>query len=99
MHTPSLLTEGSTAAEVVCDGVNGFLTRNSRDAMAAKIREVISDRNLLRSAGLNAATSIAQSWEQIIDTVSQRYKMIIQRKHYELCNKQYIPLSENVVCM
>jgi glycosyltransferase involved in cell wall biosynthesis len=78
MHTPSLLLEGSTAAEIVSDGINGFLTQNNKNAMAAKIRKIMSDPNLLHIAGLNASTSVAQSWESIIDTVRWRYETIIQ---------------------
>jgi glycosyltransferase involved in cell wall biosynthesis len=84
MHTPSLLLEGSTAAEIIRDAVNGFLTQNNKDAMAAKIRKIMSDPDSLRTAGLNASKSVAQSWESIIDTVRWRYETIIQRKRYEL---------------
>jgi glycosyltransferase involved in cell wall biosynthesis len=84
MHTPSLLLEGSTAAEIICDGVNGFLTQNNKNAMAAKIRRIMSDPGSLRIAGSNASKSVAQSWESIIDTVRWRYETIIQRKNYEL---------------
>jgi glycosyltransferase involved in cell wall biosynthesis len=79
MHTPALLLEGSTAAEIVRDGVNGFLTQNNKNAMAAKIRQIISDQPLLYAAGLNASKSIAQSWESIIDTVRWRYETIMHR--------------------
>jgi glycosyltransferase involved in cell wall biosynthesis len=84
MHTPSLMLEGSTAAEIVRDGINGFLTQNNKNAMAAKIRKIMSDSNSLRTVGLNASTSVAQSWESIINTVRWRYETIIQRKNYEL---------------
>jgi glycosyltransferase involved in cell wall biosynthesis len=79
MHTPSLLLEGSTAAEIICDGINGFLTQNNKNAMAAKIREIMSDHELLHAAGLNAAETVTQSWESIIETVRWRYETILQR--------------------
>jgi glycosyltransferase involved in cell wall biosynthesis len=80
MHTPSLLLEGSTAAEIIRDGINGFLTQNNKNAMAAKIRKIMSNPNLLRATGLNASTSITQSWENIIDAVRWRYEEIIRNK-------------------
>ena len=78
MSTPSLLVEGSTAAEIICDGVNGFLTQNNKDAMAAKIRQIISNRQLLNDVGHIASETVANSWEHIIGMVQQRYMHLIQ---------------------
>ena len=78
MSTPSLLVEGSTAAEIICDGVNGFLTQNNKDAMAAKIRQIISNRQLLNDVGHIASKTVANSWEHIIGMVQQRYMHLIQ---------------------
>ncbi|MDR1673315.1 MAG: glycosyltransferase [Bacteroidales bacterium] len=96
MHTPSLLLEGSTAAEIICDGVNGFLTKNDKDSMTAKIREITANRHLLQEAGRHAAKNIAHSWEDIIDTVIYRYKRLIQRKNHELYRNRHIPLPERI---
>jgi glycosyltransferase involved in cell wall biosynthesis len=79
MQTPSLLLEGSTAAEIIRDGVNGFLTQNDKRAMAEKIRQIMSNHDLRRSAGQTASQSVAQSWESIIETVRWRYETIIRR--------------------
>ena len=81
LSTPSLLIDGSTAAEIICDRVNGFLTQNSKEAMAAKIVEIMSDRKLLNDAGYVASKTIALSWEHIINMVQQRYVSIMQRKN------------------
>jgi glycosyltransferase involved in cell wall biosynthesis len=95
--TPSLLVEGATAAEIICDGVNGFLTQNSKDAMAAKIRQIMADRKLLNDVGSIASETVALSWEHIIGTVQQRYISIMQRKSRETERKQYrIPLWEKI---
>ncbi|MDR1864806.1 MAG: glycosyltransferase [Bacteroidales bacterium] len=91
MHTPSLLLEGSTAAEIICDGVNGFLTRNSSEAMAAKIRAIMTNPSLLRATGLHAATNITHSWKDIMEVVCRRYELVMQRKKHELYRKQHIP--------
>jgi glycosyltransferase involved in cell wall biosynthesis len=79
MQTPSLLLEGSTAAEIVRDGINGFLTQNNKNAMAAKIRQIMSNDDLLYAVGLTASQSVTQSWESIIETVRWRYETIIRR--------------------
>ena len=43
VDTPAILLEGSTAAELVRDGDNGFLTRRTPEAYAAAIRAIASD--------------------------------------------------------
>jgi glycosyltransferase involved in cell wall biosynthesis len=97
MNTPSLLIEGSTAAEIICDGVNGFLTQNNKEAMAAKIKEIMANRKLLNDIGYIASETIAISWESIISMVQQRYISIMQRKSRELHCKQYrIPWWEKI---
>ncbi len=97
MHTPSLLVESSTAAEIIRDGINGFLTENNKNAMVSKIREVIADRAILRTVGRNASGSISRPWEDIIDTVKQRYVHIMQRKKSELLHKRcHLPWPERI---
>jgi len=78
MSTPSLLVEGSTAAEIICDGVNGFLTQNNKEAMAVKIRQILSNRQLLKDVGHIASKTVANSWEHIIGMVQQRYLSLMQ---------------------
>ncbi len=91
LQTPSLLVKGSTAAEVICDGVNGFLTENKKEVMAEKIRSIMVDQKLRQTVGVAASKTIAQPWEEIIDTVKQRYINIMQRKKRELSHKQDRP--------
>ncbi|MDR1156426.1 MAG: glycosyltransferase [Bacteroidales bacterium] len=97
MGIPSLLVEGSTAAEIVCDGINGFLTQNNKDAMAAKIRQVMADRYLRKAVGKEAFRTIVKSWEDIIGAVQQRYVSIMERKSRELkCKQHRIPWPEKI---
>ncbi len=97
MRIPSLLVDGSTAAEIICDGVNGFLAQNNKEAMATKIRQVIADWCWRKAVGRAASKTIAQPWEDIIGTVQQRYIGIMERKSRELERKQYrIPWVERI---
>lgn len=79
MHTPSLLVEGSTAAQIIEDTQNGFLSANSPEAFAGKIRGLVSSPFLLHSAGLGASQSIARSWEDVVGEVVDRYTRLIER--------------------
>ncbi|NLO71059.1 MAG: glycosyltransferase family 4 protein [Porphyromonadaceae bacterium] len=80
LHTPSIVVEDSTTAEIFKDNVNGFLIKNSPEALAEKIRIVTQDKNIIFAVGENASRTIARSWENIADEVLDRYKNLIARK-------------------
>ncbi|MDR0668037.1 MAG: glycosyltransferase [Prevotellaceae bacterium] len=79
MHTPSLLLKDSTAAEIITDGYNGFLSAHTREAFAGRIRSLIAAPETLAQAGRNAANTIARSWESVADEVIDRYSQLIAR--------------------
>jgi glycosyltransferase involved in cell wall biosynthesis len=80
LHTPSILVRGSSAADIVTDNFNGFLTENSVDSFAAKLRELMSQPTIIKTAGEQASKTIARSWENVTEEVLDRYKNLIQRK-------------------
>lgn len=80
LHTPSIITAGSTTSEIIVDDVNGFLIENTPEALAEKIRFLSQNRNLISMAGENASKTIARSWENIVDEVLDRYNHLIVRK-------------------
>ena len=106
MHTPALLAKNSTAAEVIVDGVNGFLADNNKNAIAAKIRQLVFNRDVLQLAGRNASQTIVRSWEDIIDSVKQRYLMLIEMKSrrslienrvWKIENRHSMPNFQNLI--
>jgi glycosyltransferase involved in cell wall biosynthesis len=79
LHTPSVLLKGSTAAEIIIDNYNGFLSARSSEAFAGRIRELIKSPETIRQAGLRASESIARSWESVVaEEVLDRYMYIIR---------------------
>ncbi|MBP1677349.1 MAG: glycosyl transferase group 1 [Bacteroidetes bacterium] len=80
MQTPAILVKGSTASEIIGDGINGFLIENSPQALASKLRSLMSDKASLHKAGQNAAATIARSWEDVSAEVHSRYLNLIDRK-------------------
>ena len=76
MHTPSLMLQDSTAAEVIQPDINGFLTANDKHAYAARICQLMERPELLQAAGKKASNTIARSWEDVIDEVILRYRDI-----------------------
>ena len=78
MHTPALMLQEATAAEVIQMDVNGFLTPNDLQAYADRIVYLIEHPELLRTVGDKAAVTIARSWENVIEEVILRYRDIQQ---------------------
>lgn len=76
MHTPALMLQESTAAEVIESDVNGFLTANDKQVYADRIVWLMEHPDVLKKVGDKASTTIARSWENVIDEVILRYKDI-----------------------
>lgn len=79
LHTPSVMIEGSTAASVVRDGDNGFLSENSVEAFAGRVSGIVGDRDVLADTGIRASQTLARSWEDIAGEVSDRYASLLKR--------------------
>lgn len=79
MWTPSVLLRGSTAAEVVVDGMNGFLADDTPESYAAIVRELYHDSERLEGAARGASSTLTRSWKDVIEEVYERYKIIIER--------------------
>ena len=76
MHTPALMLQESTSAEVIEPDVNGFLTPNDKQIYADRIVWLMEHPEILTKVGDKASTTIARSWENVIDEVILRYKDI-----------------------
>lgn len=79
MHTPTLFLKGSTAAEIISDGVNGFLSDNSTKAYSKYIKYLLHHPNVINSVGDNASKTLARSWKDIAEEVNDRYNHLIYR--------------------
>ena len=73
--TPSLVVEGSCAAEGMEDGVNGYLCDGTPGDIAMKIREALPTAE---AVGQRARQTIPITWELIGGHIEERYKALIQ---------------------
>lgn len=80
MGTPSILLKGSTASEVISDGMNGFLAEKDPKDFSRLIRHLVEDRDALRKAADGARESLVRSWEDVVTEVADRYKTIIDSR-------------------
>ncbi len=78
--TPSLLIEGSCAAEGVKDGENGFLCKNTPEDIAACMARALPTAKIV---GERARETIPIPWSGIADAVAKRYAALIERKQLE----------------
>jgi len=77
---PSLLIEGSCAAEDIEDGVTGFLCAENDASMADKLRRVMDRPEFMRRVGENAMERIYLSWEDAVASACRRYEEILEEK-------------------
>ena len=89
MHTPALMLQEATAAEVIKPDVNGFLTPNDLQAYADKITYLLEHPKTLQKVGDKASTMISRSWENVIDEVILRYRDI--QESYKLKHGIIVP--------
>lgn len=74
---PTLLIAGSCTAENITDGVNGFLSEETAEAYADKIREITADPEKMRAVGEEAHRSVYRTWEDVAEEVLQKYTEVI----------------------
>lgn len=79
MQTPSLLIAGSSAAEIVNDMQNGFLSGNSALEFSQKLSELMVSPEKIHQAGVMASHTISRSWESVAEEVQDRYKSLLRR--------------------
>ena len=80
LNTPAVMAEGATAATILTDGENGFLTENDPDKMAALLRSLIHDPERVHRAGVQASRTIVRSWEDCLEEVIDRYNVLLKSR-------------------
>lgn len=81
LETPSVLLRNSTSSEIIIENKNGFLTDNSIQAYAGRIRELYGAPLLIVRTGKQASLTIARSWKDVTDEVYDRYSNLIRRNN------------------
>lgn len=75
---PAVLIEGSSAAEGIVDGENGFLSENEVGRFAEKLRGVMEAPEARRRAGQGALKTVYRSWESVVKRAERRYGEIVE---------------------
>lgn len=77
-RTASALIRGSSSAENVTDGENGFLTEDSVPSFTRALLAVCRRPELAKEAGERASRTLYLSWEDAIDRAVARYREILR---------------------
>jgi len=77
MGTPSVMVRGSTAAEVIRDGENGFLCENNPQDLARVIRGILEDPEMRNRVGHTARETIPVPWSKVLETAAERYERLV----------------------
>ena len=90
MGTPSVLVRGSSAAEIVSEGENGYLCEDTTEDIARVFRLILDDLQEARQMGFRARDTIPVSWDSIMERVVERYVRLIALGREGKLNKKYL---------
>ncbi|HVP89901.1 MAG TPA: glycosyltransferase [Terriglobales bacterium] len=76
---PSVVLEGTTAADVITDSRNGFVTEERVDAYAEKIAFLLTHPEEVEKAGRAAFQTLYTPWEAVMEKVARLYTGLIAR--------------------
>ncbi len=79
MRLPAVLIRGSSTAESIVDGENGFLSENDPVSYAQTIQRAVDTPAVRRAVGEGAFRTLYTSWESVLEKVDLRYRQILSR--------------------
>lgn len=77
MGTPAVMVRGSTAAEIIRDGENGFLCENDPGDLARVIGGILDDPAKRDRVGQTARETIPVPWSKVLETAVERYERLV----------------------
>jgi 1,2-diacylglycerol 3-alpha-glucosyltransferase len=80
LSVPLMLLPGNAIADKIQNEVNGFLCPNDAAEWAAMITRLMSDKELLVSAGKNGQKDLVKNWPVIIEEVEAHYVNYINHR-------------------
>lgn len=79
--TPSVVVAGSSSAEIIDDGVNGFYCQDDSKSLYETVKKALDHKDKTADIGLQAKETIPVAWDEIIDRVLERYQFMIDEHH------------------
>lgn len=82
MGTPSVLVRGSSAAEIIQDGSNGFLCEDDSRDLYRVLKGALDNPENTKEIGNAAKATIPLPWENIMEQALNRYQRLIDSPDY-----------------
>jgi len=79
---PSLVLQGSSTAEIIDDGVNGFIVNENAANAADAIRAIFSDRKRLEQVSIAASEQVYLTWAKAVERAVERYEVVKRAYDY-----------------
>lgn len=73
----SVLVRGSCAAEDVTEDRNGFLIEENAESLCAKLAQLVTQQDTMRTVGKNAMRELYLSWQDAVSNAFDRYQVVI----------------------
>ncbi len=86
MGTPSILTEGSSSAEIVKHAYNAYISKDDSAKLAELIAEISKDKEALKEVGENARKTIPIKWRLLMGKALDRYNHLINLNRNNIAN-------------
>lgn len=80
MGTPSVVVAGSSAADIIIDGVNGYLCEDTKESLAAVLEKALSLPEENRAIGQKAKETIPLPWIEVMKRSEAYYRQAITDK-------------------
>jgi len=77
--TASIVVDGSSASEVITNGVNGLYCQDNSQSLYEIEKYALSKPSMLETMGEHAKESIPVAWDVIINSVLSRYEELIKK--------------------
>ena len=90
MGTHAVLVRGSSAAEIIDHGINGFLCENSPEDLCRTFQSALDNPDACAQIGQKAKETIPVPWETIMETVVERYERLIALGREGKLTKKYL---------
>ena len=80
---PTLALQGSSTAEILDNGINGFTVREGAIYSAEAIKAIFADRKRLEEVSTAASQQVYLTWEQAIERAVERYEVVKKAYNYK----------------
>jgi len=87
LNVPTVFIEGATTAYKITDNRDGFLASNDAESFAARLIEILSNPEQIKTVGRDAKQLLYLPWEKIADMVYNKYQEIRERYKFEQLRK------------